>query len=121
MDRPEIGVARARDAAADRDRIVAAIARHIDIGMLGEGGAIAFVAEAPGGATVIDFELGTSFLRSPVGEIRNRIEAVDRKPGIAVGHDLLGGGGPRARMPESQQPGRQTGSPSRNLAAPSGR
>ncbi len=69
--------------------------------MVGEGGAIAFVAEAPGDAAVIQFELRASFLRTPVGEIRDRIETIDREPGIAVDYDLFGGGGAyRARVPK---------------------
>ena len=73
-DQPKPGMARRRRAARDRDRVVAAEARHVDVGIGHEGRAVAFVAEAPGRAGMAEFETGASELRLSVGEIGHRIE-----------------------------------------------
>src|SRR3954454_4735487 len=54
--RPEQGMTRHRLTVCDSDRVVAAEGRRIDFGMIGEGCAIAFIAEAPDGAVVAQFQ-----------------------------------------------------------------
>ena len=80
---PEQRMARHRTAARDRDRVVAAEARHIDVGMLRKGAAVAFIAEPPDRRRSRSIQLGRPDLRLAVGEIGDRIEAADREPGVA--------------------------------------
>ena len=92
---PQRRDSRRRDAARDADRIVAAVARHIDVRVGREGRAVALIVEAPDRAGVAVLEFRPARDRLAVGEIGDRIDAVDREPGVAVDHDALGGRGAR--------------------------
>ena len=92
-DQPQPGVARNPDPAHDRDRVVAAEARHIDVGIGHEGGAVALVAEPPHRTGVGKLEGPAADERVAIGEVGDRVEAGDRDPAVAVDHDILGGGG----------------------------
>ena len=69
---PDVWIARDRDAARDADRIIAAEARHVDVGVRCEGVAIANIAEAPDHAAIAQLEIGFAG--------RRRILNLDRPP-----------------------------------------
>ena len=56
--RPQQRIARHRDAAAERDRVIAAVARHVDLGVGDEGGLVAFIAESPDRPGIARFLVG---------------------------------------------------------------
>ena len=86
-DQPDVRPFGHGHAAGDADRIVAAELRHVDIGPFGEGRPIAEIAEAPDGATILQFEIRAARHRLAVGVEGDRIVAVDGKPGVPVDHD----------------------------------
>src|SRR5215472_3419900 len=63
------------------DRVVTAIARHINVRPRGECGAVAAVAEAPDHAAVPQFECGAARHRLAVGKEGDRIVTADGKTG----------------------------------------
>jgi hypothetical protein len=87
---PKVRVSGSRHPARDPDRIVAAITRHVDIGIGDESGAVAFVVEAPDRAGETVFEFRASGDRLAGGEVSDGIDAVDRQAGVPVHHDAFG-------------------------------
>src|SRR5438477_190424 len=78
--------ARIGHAASQIDRIIAAELGAVDLGMGDEGGAVAFVAEAPDRARSRGLEVRQTLDRDRIGEIGHGIETLDREPRIAVDH-----------------------------------
>src|ERR1700730_11234589 len=68
---------------------MAAEPRHIEFRIGDERRPVALVAEAPDHPSEGVLEVILSRHRGPVDEIGDRIEAEDREPAVAVGHDLL--------------------------------
>ena len=95
-------MAGARDIARDRDRVVTAIMRHVDLGIGPERRAVALIVKAPGHAAMFQFEVFPPEFRHPIGEVGDGVIAVDGKPGIVVGDDLFGGRGV-PRLPSARR------------------
>src|SRR5665213_99402 len=91
--RPDQGVARHRHAAGDGHRVVAAEAWRIDLRMIGKSRTVAIVDKAPDRAVLHQLDLRIALHRLLAGEISDRVEAADGKPGVGIDHQPIIGRG----------------------------
>ncbi len=80
--RPDQWVARYRNAASDRDRVVSAKLRRIDLWVIDKGGPISLVVKAPDGPFEALFQVGQTRFRFGLGKIGNRVKAADGQAGM---------------------------------------
>ena len=83
-DHPKQRIAGNGDAARDVDRVVTAVFRAVNFRMGQEGGAVAFVVEAPDRAALPGLEVRQTQHGLAIDKIGDRVVAVDGKPGEAV-------------------------------------
>lgn len=88
-DQPEIRVTRHRNAARNVDRIVSAELRTVDVRMGDKRSPIAFIPEAPDYTGLESLELLPAEFGLSLGEIGDRIEAVDGKARESIQHHAL--------------------------------
>src|SRR5579883_1788722 len=86
-DQPKLRISGDRHPTRDPDRIVAAEAWHIDLGVGREVGLVTGDPKTPGRAGNYLFERAFSRQCRPVGEISDGVEAADRQPAHRVGDD----------------------------------
>ena len=94
---PKLGKSGGRDTAGDADRVVAAEPRHIDVRVGPERRQVALIVEAPDRPGMAVLEFGAADDHPVVGEIGDRIDAVECEAGVPVDHDAFGGGGTQNR------------------------